>query len=107
MSNLVTNYPSPHHSSTHITHHSSLITHEPSLIISDRTSGSTLPPESTTPTRLQSFGILQVNTAAAAAAPDGSISSFIQNSMNRMVAMISLSLTVKRSSRPCDSCCIG
>src|SRR3989442_6559025 len=59
---------------------------------------STLPPESTMPTRLQSFGIFFVKTAAAAAVPDGSTSNFIRNSMKRMVCIMSSSLTVNTAS---------
>jgi nucleotide-binding universal stress UspA family protein len=41
----------------------------PAAITRARTSGSTLPPERTTPTRRQLSGIFRANTAAAAAAP--------------------------------------
>src|SRR3989442_3577066 len=56
---------------------------------------SILPPESTTPTRFMSSGNFLKNTAAAAAAPEGSTSNFIRNNMNRIAAVISSSVTVK------------
>src|SRR5207244_3487456 len=62
--------------------------------------GSTLPPDSTTPTRAPfSTGSFPESTAAAATAPVGSASSFARKSRKRTARTISASLTSNTSAR--------